>query len=128
MPAWWFNRVCTSVTSDHHLTSALLRIRKCRPTPVVVQTRSWKSIDIDSFRARLADVDWSPVFVTDNVQRQSDIFIHQFTAVLDEQAPVRRVRIRNPRPPPVTAQQRRGGSWPIDAPSYDGETEPSTES
>ena len=93
--------------SDHHSTHALMRIRKCRPTPVVVQTRSWKSIDMDRFRARLGGVDWSPVFVTDNVQRQSDFLIDQITAVLDELAPVRRVRIRNPHPPPVSEGTRR---------------------
>ena len=93
--------------SDHHITRALVRIRKCRPPPVMVQTRSWKSIDMDLFRARLSGTDWSPVFNTDDVQRQSDYLIGQLTAALDEVAPIRRVRIRNPRPPPVSEGTRR---------------------
>ena len=48
--------------SPHDFTRALFRVSKCRPEPVVRESRNWKGIDLNEFCADIANRDWSPVF------------------------------------------------------------------
>ena len=93
--------------SRHRFTRALIRVKKCRPEPLYREHRSWNSIDFDSFCDDLAGTDWSPVFATDSTETQSDYVIQKLTTVLDEHAPVKRVRARNHRPPPLSEDTKR---------------------
>ena len=93
--------------SPHDFTRALFHVRKCRPEPITRVGRNWKTIDMESFCTDMANRDWSPVFETDNVAVQSDYFIQNMTDALDSHAPVRRVRMRNPRPPPLSQDTKR---------------------
>ena len=47
------------------------------------------------------------IFNTDNVALQSDYFVRNMTDALDTHAPVRRVKMRNPRPPLLSSDTKR---------------------
>ena len=91
--------------SRHRFTRALIRVKNCRPEPVCREHRSWNSIDFDSFCDDLAGADWSPVFTTDSTETQSDYVIQKLATVLDEHAPVKRVRVRTEEPPASSPQR-----------------------
>ena len=93
--------------SPHDFTRALFRVNKCRPAPVTRECRNWRAIDLDAFRADIVGRDWSPVFATDNVVFQSDYFIQNVTDALNVYAPIRRVKMRDARPPPLSEETKR---------------------
>ena len=64
--------------------------------------RKWAGLDSAELNRRLTDVDWTPVFDSEDPAVQWDYFVSCTTHVLDELAPVRRVKIRNPTAPPVS--------------------------
>ena len=81
-------------------------MKKCRPDPIIRVGRNWNRIDMESFCTDTANRDWSPVFETNDVV-QNDCFIQNMTDALDAHAPVRRVKLRNPRPPPLSQDTKR---------------------
>ena len=93
--------------SPHDFARALFRVSKCRPVPAIREGRNWKAIDLDMFCADLVSRNWSPVFDTDNVAFQTDYFIQNVTGALDVHAPIRRVKMRSARPPPLSDDTKR---------------------
>ena len=93
--------------SPHDFTRALIRVRKCRPEPVTIKGRNWKRLDLDAFCNDIARRDWSYVFNTDDVALQTGHFLQNMTDVLDKHAPTRRVKLRNPCPPPLSRETKR---------------------
>ena len=55
---------------------------------------------------RLRDTDWSPVFSSVDPAEQWDYFLSVALPIFDSLAPVRRIKVRNPTAPPVTADTK----------------------
>ena len=64
--------------------------------------RCWRNIDYEALNEQLRSVDWMPLFRSYNPEEQTGFFLHQMSQLLDQHAPVRRIKIRNPRAPPIT--------------------------
>ena len=88
--------------SPHNFTRAIVRLPLHRPPQATVTARKWAALDPAELNGRLDGVDWSPVFDSEDPAVQWDYFVSRATRVLDELAPVRRVKIRNPTAPPVS--------------------------
>ena len=97
--------------SPHSYVRSLLMFTKCRSKPSRVRTRILKYIDHSSLLRDLYFVDRTGVFPSDSV---ADMWSHLLAPVIDKQAPVKCISIRNPTAPPVTSAtldlmaQRRG--------------------
>ena len=88
--------------SPHCFIRVLLRLPKCHKKPRSVRARLFKNIDQLSLLHDLYSVDWTGVFSCSSVSDKWSYFSSHLLHVLDRHAPVRSVRVRNPRAPPVT--------------------------
>ena len=59
-----------------------------------VDIRSLKNYNQESFQQSLLGVDWSKVLTCDNVNSAWNSFKHIFLSILDQNAPMKRVRIK----------------------------------
>ena len=85
--------------SDHSLVRSRIKISKTRAEPKFVLTRQVHKINVLDFHAALMAVDWSPVFACVGVADQWTNFTNLFLPVLAAQAPLRRLKLRNPGAP-----------------------------
>ena len=86
--------------------NATVNVPKVRQKPTVIFTRSFRRLDIAALNHDLLDVDWENVFAARTVSDQWDAFLSSFVPVIEAHAPLRRVTIRNPTAPPVSAATR----------------------
>ncbi|KAF0301764.1 RNA-directed DNA polymerase from mobile element jockey [Amphibalanus amphitrite] len=94
--------------TPHDYTRVVLRCAgRTRPTCPVVWRRRLGRIDGDSFNRQLYNVDWSPVFRTQQTEEKWEAFCGIFLRQLDTVAPVAKV------------QQRAPGSLSVSAPTRD---------
>ena len=92
--------------SPHYFVRAQLSLPVKRRKRLTVSSRSLKRIDMPLFLHELISADWSPVFRSVRVTEQWDSFTRIFMPILDRQAPVRDITIRNPTAPPVSEATR----------------------
>ena len=92
--------------SPHNISRVLVCIAKCKPKSVVVTARCLSKVDFDEFNRLLSEKDWSRVLMSPVTADKWLNFNRLFISVLDSVAPVRRVRLRNPDAPPVSARTR----------------------
>ena len=92
--------------SPHRFIRMSFKIPRPRHKPTVVRARALRHIDTDAYHCALAAVDWSPVLAADTVTEKWQLFSDQLRVSIDEHAPVRDVRLRNPMAPPVSDRTR----------------------
>ena len=81
----------------HDFSRVMLRQSKQNAkNRTVVQSRCLGRLDIESFNETLASADWYPVFTETDPTAKWNAFLHTFTPMLDEAAPLRRVRLAAP--------------------------------
>ncbi|KAF0312825.1 Methylmalonic aciduria and homocystinuria type D protein, mitochondrial [Amphibalanus amphitrite] len=88
--------------SDHNWARATFSLTGLRPKPTVVTARSWRRTNAEELNRRLQTIDWSPVFHSTDPAQQWEYFLGVTRPVLDELAPLKRTKVRNPTAPPVT--------------------------
>ena len=81
---------------------ARVKLAGLRSRPTVMTARSWRRANADQLNQRLEVIDWSPVFHSADPATQWEYFLSVTRPVLDELAPLKRTRLRNPTAPPVT--------------------------
>ena len=92
--------------SPHLFTRVLISVPRFRLKPRVVQCRSFKRFNMQSFDADLLAVDWSCVFAASNISDAWSHFIRLFAPIVQRHAPVRTVKLRNPSAPPISDDTR----------------------
>lgn len=102
-----FSGVTPCPFSPHNFTHALIRVPRHRRPACTVQSRCWSRIDFDDLQMKLAEIDWRPVFASGHPGDQTEYLVRGVLAVLDDIAPVRTLKIRNPTAPPVTDETKR---------------------
>ena len=90
--------------SPHNVSRVLIQTTKRRPKSVVVMSRCLSRVDFDDFNGMLYACDWSRVLMSPLTSDKWLNFSEMFISALDAVAPVRRVRLRNPDAPPVSAR------------------------
>ena len=93
--------------SPHNFTRAVIRVPRYRRPTRTVRSRSWSKIDFDDLQLRLCEIDWRPVFSSGHPGEQTEYLVRGVLAVLDDIAPVRTLKLRNPTAPPVTSETKR---------------------
>lgn len=92
--------------SPHKFVNLLVDVPKQRLNPAVIQSRSFKRIDVHSFNRDLMATDWEDVLSSTSVSDKWQAFLDRFIPVMDDHAPLKNITIRNPTAPPVSAATR----------------------
>ena len=85
--------------SDHDLIIATLQLKKPRPKPFYITTRSFKHYNKVAFLEDISNAPWSVIDAFDNVEDKLYTFNSLFTKILDQHAPLKTVKLRT-RPTP----------------------------
>ncbi|CAB4040145.1 Hypothetical predicted protein [Paramuricea clavata] len=94
--------------SDHDTVMSILALKKCRPKPVYVSVRSLKQFNKDSFCAEdISNASWSVINNFEDVNDCLNAFDLLFNEILDQHAPIRKVKVRT-RPNPFVTEEIRG--------------------
>ena len=96
-----------SLISDHDLVYVTLRLKKARPKPVYITTRSFKHYSPIDFSNDVSLAPWSIVDVFDDVEDKLYAFDSLFTEILDRHAPVKTFKARC-KPNPCVTNNIRG--------------------
>ena len=80
--------------SDHDLIYATLELKKARSKPVYITTRSFKHYNSASFSCDISQASWSVAEIFDDVDDQLFIFNSLFNEILDQQAPLKIIKVR----------------------------------
>ena len=92
--------------SPHKFIDVTVNVPKLRLKPTSILSRSFKRLDHSALIYDLNDVDWDYVFTSETISDQWDAFLSIFLHVFNAHAPIKRVSIRNPTAPPVSAATR----------------------
>ena len=96
--------VLTSSISDHSLIEVVMKLRKPRIKPTYITTRSYSSYDKKSFLQDLEYAPWHMVNFFDNVDDQVGVFNSLFLEILNDHAPVKKIKIKS-RPNPFVTRE-----------------------
>ena len=96
--------VVTSSISDHNLVEVTLRISRPKVKAKYVTTRSYSGYAPDSFCEDLSLVPWHIVYFFDDIDSQVETFNSLFLDVLDQHAPIKRIKIKSRSYPFVTPE------------------------
>ena len=80
-------------------------IPRVRPVPVYRTGRNWRAFDEQAFLTDVHGTDWHTVVRRgDSCEEQWDSFADVMTSLIDIHAPIRRFKVHNPTPPPVSQE------------------------
>ena len=94
--------VLQSSVSDHDLVYVTLRLKKARPKPVFITTRSFKHYNPEAFCNDVSLPPWSVVDIFSDVEDKLYAFDSLFNDILDQHAPVKMFKVRGRPNPCVT--------------------------
>ena len=95
-------KVC-DYSSHHSRVTVATAITREKPRPMYKTRRNWRAMNVTNFISDVRGVDWNAVIRSDDTcESQWDNFRSAMHCILDVHAPVRRVRVHNPTPPPVS--------------------------
>ena len=92
--------------SPHKFISVDINVPKLRLKPTIILSRSLNRVDVTALHHDLQLVDWEPVFTAQTTSEQWETFVSNFLPIIDDHAPLKRITIRNPAAPPVSAATR----------------------
>lgn len=98
-------RFCHS--SPHRFIRLMCSFPRHKQKPTVTKGRLLRRIDPVEYHLDLLNCDWDPVYSAANVADMWSQFANNMTDVLDQHAPVRSIKIRNPTAPNVSAPTRK---------------------
>jgi hypothetical protein len=100
-------KVIPNSISDHDIVMSILALKKCRPKPVYVSVRSLKHYNKDYFCEDISNASWSVINNFEDVNDYLNAFDLLFNEILDQHAPIRKVKVRT-RPNPFVTEEIRG--------------------
>ena len=92
--------------SPHDFTRVLLKVVKEKRQTTAVMSRCLNRVDFDQFNYVLVNADWSLIYQCASTSDKWLSFLEVFIPHLNAVAPVRRINVRNPSAPPVSADTR----------------------
>ena len=92
--------------SDHSLIRLILKLNSPRPRCTFITTRSYKDYDGRKFVADLANVPFHMITCFNDLDDQVEAFNNLFLNVLDEHAPVKKIKIKSRPNPFITPEIR----------------------
>ncbi|CAB4015780.1 Hypothetical predicted protein [Paramuricea clavata] len=97
-------KVIPNSISNHDVVMSTLTLKKCRPKPVYVSVRSFKNYNPEAFCEDIYNAPWSVINNFDDVNDSLNAFDVLFNGILDQHAPVRKVKVRV-RPHPFVTEE-----------------------
>ena len=94
--------VMHSSVSDHDLIYVLIRLKKPRNKRVYITTRSFQNYTHEAFYYDVSLAPWSIVDIFSEVDDKLHVFNSLFHSILDQQAPIKTVKVRRKLNPYVT--------------------------
>jgi hypothetical protein len=101
-----YAKVIPCSVSDHDVVYVQLRLKKDRPKPVYVTTRSFKTYNQAAFQKDMSFVPSSVVDVFNDADDKLNAFHLLFNPILDSHAPIKNIKIRSKPNPYVTDEIR----------------------
>ena len=95
-------KVVPAPFSDHELVFISLGLKKKRSKAVYVTIRSYKDFDLDSFQFDLNRAPWSVIDCFEHVDDKLNAFDLLFNPLLDQHAPIKKLKLRRRPNPCVT--------------------------
>jgi len=99
-------KVSPSFISDHELILVVLNMKRTRPKPTHILARSYKNYKPDAFLHDLSQVPWHIIGTFEDVNDSLYAFHQLFEQILDQHAPIRKVKIRSHPNPFITPEIR----------------------
>ena len=99
-------KVSPSSISDHELILVVLNMKKSRPKPIYILTRSYKNYKPEVFTRDLSEVPWNKIETFEDVDDCLYAFHQLFEQIVDRHAPVKKVKIRSRPNPFITPEIR----------------------
>ena len=91
--------------AHHHRVTVITTIPRAKPTATYRTGRNWRRFDSEAFLIDMNSVRWNEVVSRyDSCENQWNCFSKEIHRALDSQVPIRRYRVYNPKPPPVTEE------------------------
>jgi hypothetical protein len=100
-------KVIPNSISDQDIVMSILALKKCRPKPVYVSVRSLKHYNKDYFGEDISNASWSFINNFEDINDSLNAFDLLFNEILDQHAPIRKVKVRT-RPNPFVTEEIRG--------------------
>ena len=85
---------------------SILPLKKCRPRPVYISVRSFKHYNKHAFCEDISNAPWAVINNTEDVDDCLNAFDLLFHEILDQHAPIRKVKVRTRSNPHVTEKIR----------------------
>ena len=80
-------------SSDHNHISIILRMKdRCFSAPEL-QKRSWKDFSPKIFKKEISEIDWNPIFETDNLNLKNSYFEEKVGLALEKVAPMKYIQV-----------------------------------
>ena len=92
--------------SDHDTVYLEFDLKKDRPAPVYITTRSFKNYDQVAFHGDMSIAPWSVIYIFDDVDDKLNAFHLIFDDIFDSYAPIKEVKIQS-RPNPCVTEEIR---------------------
>ena len=99
-------KVSPSSIGDHELILVVLNLKKSRPKPTYILTRSYTNYNPEAFTRDLLQVPWHIIETFEDVDDCLYAFYQLFEQILDRHAPVKKVKIRSRPNPFITPEIR----------------------
>ena len=92
-------------TSHHRSVRIQMTVPRAKQKTQYRTGRNWRAFNSDAFLRAIKEVDWHSIVKRDETcQQQWQAFSTTFNMILDLHAPIRKFKIFNPRPPPVSIE------------------------
>ena len=98
--------VVKSTISDHYIITVQFNLKTPKIVPTINTVRSYRNYKATEFAKDISAVPWDTVEILDDVSDRVDTFNDLFLSILDENAPIKNIKIRAKPSPFITEEIR----------------------
>ena len=81
-------------TSDHNLIEVVIRVKGVNSAPREAIRRQRSNFNIEEYRRRITEIDWTDLYETDDIDIGYDLFENNIKSILDDMAPLRKIQLK----------------------------------
>ena len=81
-------------SSDHNVISVIVRTKDRCYAAQEMKGRCWKKFSQVIFREKISTIDWTPLFLSDNLDVKNTIFEEEIGKILEKMAPMKYNQVR----------------------------------
>ena len=92
--------------SDHNLVEVICRLKGLNKAPKEMIKRQRHNFNLETFRKKASELDWTDVLTSDNVDLSYDYFENKMKKLLEEVSPLKKIQLTNKHKSWLTAETR----------------------